>query len=154
MADNPRSVQFHLSGDELMAAQQETRALAHPYSDTDELGEVWLSCYSLVEVLAEKLRALCGQRRYAIARDLYDVHEIIRRDVSLDDALAVLPAKCRFKGIVLSEDSLRKFEARADDFRRDWRFNVIPLLAESDRIPFEDALKTARMAVAAAAALG
>ncbi|HEX7512951.1 MAG TPA: nucleotidyl transferase AbiEii/AbiGii toxin family protein [Candidatus Methylomirabilis sp.] len=154
MADNPRSIQFHLSANEIVILPKEERVLTHPYSDAEELGALRLSCYSLAEMLAEKLRAVCGQRRHAIARDLYDIHEALRRGVSLNDALAILPTKCRFKDIALGGESLKKFETRIDGFRRDWQFNVIPLLAEPDRIPFEDAWKTARMAVAAAAALG
>ncbi|MGH7551112.1 MAG: nucleotidyl transferase AbiEii/AbiGii toxin family protein [Gemmatimonadota bacterium] len=34
-------------------------------------------CYSLEEMMAEKVRTLIGQRRYAISRDLYDIDAVL-----------------------------------------------------------------------------
>src|SRR5574337_599531 len=93
MGGYPRSIQVHLSGSEAIVMPPISRSLDHPYSDSTEMGAITLRCYALAEVLAEKLRAICGQRRHAIARDLYDVRELIRRGTDLGEALVMLPAK-------------------------------------------------------------
>jgi predicted nucleotidyltransferase component of viral defense system len=144
MGGSPRSVQVHLSGGEVIVMPPLSRSLNHPYSDSKEMEAVTLRCYSLSEVLAEKLRAICGQRRYAIARDLYDTHELIRRGTDLREALAILPAKFRAKTLTPPDNLLQIFEARRADFQRDWERNLTPLLPAADRIPFEEAWATVK----------
>ena len=148
MGGSPRSIQIHLSTQEVLVAPLEPRALHHPYSDSVELGAVNLKCYSLVEVLAEKLRAICGQRRFAIARDVYDVHEIIRRGTDARRAVAILPAKLRIKHLELPKDLVGRLEERRAEFETEWERNLIPLLTSGNRIRFEDAWTTIKAAVA------
>jgi predicted nucleotidyltransferase component of viral defense system len=147
MGGSPRSVQVHLSGGEVIVTPPVSRSLNHPYSDSIEMEAVMLRCYSLAEVLAEKLRAICGQRRHAIARDLYDIHELIRRGTDLGEALAILPAKFRAKAFIRPDKLLQIFEGRRADFQRDWERNLTPLLPAADRIPFEEAWVTVKGAV-------
>ncbi len=153
MGGSPRGIQVHLSGGEVVVMPLVSRSLNHPYSDSIEMEAVMLRCYSLAEVLAEKLRAICGQRRHAIARDLYDIHELIRRGTDLGQTLTILPTKFRAKGITPSDNLLRTFETRRADFERDWERNLTPLLPAADRIPFEGAWATAKGAVSAVEAL-
>jgi len=68
------------------------RIVGHPFSDAEELGEVRLPCYSLDEIMAEKVRAVLGQRVYAISRDIYDIHSLME-DVDDRKILAGLPEK-------------------------------------------------------------
>ena len=110
---------------------------------------VTVRCYALAKGLAEKLRAVCGQRRHAIARDLYDIHELIRRGTDLGEALTILPTKFRAKTVTPPDNLLRTFEVRRSDFERDWERNLTPLLLAGDRIPFEGAWATAKRAVSA-----
>ena len=149
MGGSPRSIQVHLSGGEVVAMPPVSRSLNHPYSDSTEMEAVTLRCYSLPEVLAEKLRAICGQRRHAIARDLYDIHELIRRGTELGEALAILPAKFRAKTLIRPDRLLQMFEGRRADFQRDWERNLTLLLPAADRIPFEEAWATIKRAVLA-----
>jgi predicted nucleotidyltransferase component of viral defense system len=114
---------------------------------------VTLRCYPLAEILAEKLRAVCGQRRHAIARDLYDIHELIRREPDLGEALAILPAKFQAKGLAIPGNLLQILDERKPDFERDWERNLTPLLPAADRIPFEEAWATVKMAVSAVQAI-
>jgi predicted nucleotidyltransferase component of viral defense system len=151
MGGNPRSIQVHLSQDEQLAEPPELRPVDHPYTDAGEIGKNEVRCYSLTEVLAEKLRAMCGQRRFAIARDLYDVHELIRKGTSLHSAIRIFPAKCRVKGLVLPSDLLDTFDDRMEDFRLEWGRNLMALLPATDHIPFEDAWATCRAAIEAVA---
>lgn len=148
MGGSPRSIQIHLSTQEVLVTPLDPRALHHPYSDSGELGAVKLKCYSLVEALAEKLRAICGQRRFAIARDLYDVHEIIRRGTDPHRAVAILPAKLRIKNLDLPKDLSGRIEERRAEFETDWERNLIPLLAPVNRIPLEGAWTTVKEVVA------
>jgi predicted nucleotidyltransferase component of viral defense system len=67
--------------------------LIHPYSDAEDLGPVELTSYALEEILAEKVRAVAGQRRFAISRDLYDIYRLVQAGVSVTNVTSLLPAK-------------------------------------------------------------
>lgn len=153
MGGSPRSIQVHLSGNESILLPVVERSLTHPYSDSTEMETPMLRCYALSEVLAEKMRAICGQRRHAIARDLYDIHELIRRGADLREALTILPAKFRAKNLKPSRAPIQDFEERKPDFQRDWDRNLIPLLPAADRIPFEEAWATVRQTIEAVEAV-
>ena len=72
------NVQFHLSADEELAFEPLLRPLLHPYDDALGLA-CELRSYALEEVLTEKLRAAAGQREYAVARDIYDIANVVSR---------------------------------------------------------------------------
>ncbi|HJW84128.1 MAG TPA: nucleotidyl transferase AbiEii/AbiGii toxin family protein, partial [Anaerolineae bacterium] len=82
------------------------RRLIHVYTDADVLEQVELPCYALEEILAEKIRAVSGQRRFAISRDLYDNHRLVQAGVSVDKAVALLPAKFAARGVDPAEASV------------------------------------------------
>lgn len=112
------AIQFHISADEKIALPPETRSLLHDYEDADTL-EGRLRCYRLEEILAEKLRAVGGQRRFAVARDLYDIGQLVERGADVDVTLAVLPAKARLKGVNLSL-AYETLVGRRAEFRASW----------------------------------
>ena len=72
-----QNVQFHLSADEFLAFEPAAKPLLHPYADAEDLA-CEIRAYALEEVLAEKLRAAAGQRRHAVARDIYDIANLVR----------------------------------------------------------------------------
>lgn len=113
------NVQFHLSADEEMAFGARQRGLVHPYDDaSDIIAEI--PCYALEEILTEKLRAVSGQRRHAIARDVYDVGQLLSRlDVDQAAALAALPRKAEYKGLELS-GAHERFVRREAEYRANW----------------------------------
>ena len=76
---DPRAIRLDISHDEHLGLPAVDLGIIHPYSDREALSGVSIPCYNLMEMLAEKLRALSGQRRYAIARDLYDVYQLLTR---------------------------------------------------------------------------
>lgn len=108
----PPNLQLHLSFGETMAFGVVSRPLLHPYSDAAELACL-LPCYSLEEILVEKLRAICGQRRFAIARDIYDVWKVTapsqgpesresgEQVVNVEAVLRALPTKAQAVGVDL-----------------------------------------------------
>ncbi len=97
-------VTLDITSDELLANAAVQRPVFHPYSDavsrrgdTGVLAEI--ASYSMVELMAEKLRALTERCR---PRDLYDVVHIYRHPDLLGrslDVRAALEEKCQFAGI-------------------------------------------------------
>ena len=94
----PPKVKLDLTADEVVVRALESRPVLHPFSDapsspiTGQLAHVM--CYSLPELLGEKIRALAERCR---PRDLYDVvHTHRHPDLTgrADDVVQVLAAKC------------------------------------------------------------
>jgi predicted nucleotidyltransferase component of viral defense system len=98
---NPPSlpkVKLDLTSDELIACPAETRPILHPYTDSGEI-RTPIRAYSMVELFAEKLRALAERCR---PRDLYDVVQMSRHhDLPADPAsvMDALQRKCGHAGI-------------------------------------------------------
>ncbi|WP_419864174.1 nucleotidyl transferase AbiEii/AbiGii toxin family protein [Candidatus Poriferisodalis sp.] len=99
----PPKVKLDLTADEAVVRDLELRPVAHPFGDrrtngaAQQVAEVL--CYSLPELLAEKLRALAERCR---PRDLYDVVHIHRHPSLLGrdaDVASILAAKCAHAGI-------------------------------------------------------
>jgi predicted nucleotidyltransferase component of viral defense system len=96
----------------------------------------------LEEILAEKIRALAGQRRFAISRDVYDIHQLIKRGVVPAAVLPVLPRKFEAKGIQIDAVRVSDLEARRLQFETDWHRRLTYLLPRSQSASFEDAWET------------
>ena len=113
-AGSPLKVRLDLTlrDNELVLLPLEMRAILHPYSDVLE-GEV-LS-YSLVEVFAEKMRALFERTR---PRDLYDVWRLSGLEL---DVTGIVVDKFGFKGVRFDLDGLR---VRRGDFGSAWRSSL------------------------------
>ena len=107
---DPRAIRLDISHDEYLGLPAVDCGIIHPYSDQEYLSGVSIPCYDLLEMLAEKLRALSGQRRYAIARDLYDVYQLLTRaGLDISDVRPLLEGKFQAKGMsmdVLAADRL------------------------------------------------
>lgn len=130
-----QNVQFHLSSDERMVFAVAPKTLIHPYEDAaDE--SVSLDCYALEEVLSEKLRAVGGQRRHAIARDVYDVAQLVRRGADTSAALSAVPAKAVAKGVDV-KDAGERFRGREGEYRASWGRTLAYLMVDS--MSFDDA---------------
>lgn len=121
-------VQFHLSADEELVFAIAHRTLIHPYDDAADIAAE-LPCYALEEILAEKIRAVSGQRRHAIARDIYDIDQLVRRgDVDVTAALAAVPAKAERKGVDL-QGAAERFLQREGEYRANWSQALAYLVA-------------------------
>lgn len=130
-----QNVQFHLSADEELVFEPVHRQLLHPYEDAGGL-KCWISAYTLEEVLAEKLRAAAGQRRHAVARDIYDIASVVSRGADTEAALSALPRKAAYKGVNLS-DAAARFRARESEYAASWDRTVEHLVL--DDFGFTDA---------------
>ena len=137
---DPRAIRLDISHDEYLGLPAEARDIIHPYSDLDLVTGVKIPCYSLAEMFSEKLRALSGQRRYAIARDLYDVYQLVERgSLDLADVISILPSKFSVKGLNIKEIKMDYIENRRDEFERDWDRSLRYLLPTSEQTSFEQA---------------
>ena len=126
---DPQAIRLDVTCQETLAFPESRRRILHGYSDADQLADMLVPCYDVREVIAEKLRALAGQREYAISRDLFDVAEITRRQsFNVDQLAAALPEKFETKGLTAEEISLSRLESRRDEFERDWERNLVNLL--------------------------
>ncbi len=108
-----------LTSDEVLAGHAEMRQIVHPYSDASLPAEGIL-CYSLVELFAEKIRALAQRCR---PRDLYDVVHMRRHPDLLDRApvvLAALDQKCAHVGIAVPDLAAIQSSPFREEIEREW----------------------------------
>ena len=98
-------------------------------------------------MLTEKLRAICGQRRFIIARDLYDISHIAQSDVSLEAVRDALPAKFAAKGINLPISIVADLDQKQALFAEDWDKRLTHLLSLGDLSTFDAAWAATRQLV-------
>lgn len=138
-----RSLQVHVNRDELILFPAQIKSITHKYSDVTGLPPSDLQVYSLEEILVEKLRALSGQRRFAIARDLYDIQFLSKTAVSIENVLKGFPRKCEIKGIKVHDIDIERIKLRKPEYETNWKNNLEYLIPGNMRVPFEDAWNTA-----------
>jgi predicted nucleotidyltransferase component of viral defense system len=137
----PRAIQLHITtaSSEFLSPSFEFREIFHPFGDQAMIVGVNVPCYSLEEILSEKLRALTGQRRFAISRDIFDVHQLITRgSVRVKEIHDLIAHKFAAKGMVFTGIQVNQFEARKDEFKRDWERGLQYLLPSTEETSFED----------------
>jgi predicted nucleotidyltransferase component of viral defense system len=83
---------------ELIVFQPIEKPIIHQYSDKLSETANAIPCYSLQEVLAEKLRSLI-QRSYTAPRDFFDIWYLAKnaKDVNWDEVVAAFHKKMEFK---------------------------------------------------------
>ena len=96
---NRQRVKLDLTRHELLVTAAERREVFHGYSDLPDPAPT-IRCYSLKELLVEKVRALL--ERSGRARDVYDVVNIGRNfssDFNVTEARVIATRKFAFKGL-------------------------------------------------------
>ena len=137
---DPRAIRLDVTTDEVLALPPVGRAILHPYTDVQRLDDVRVPCYDPMEMLAEKTRALAGQRLYAISRDVYDVAQLTERvEVDVARVAGAMPEKLLVKGLAASQIDVERLRAREDEFRADWGRSLVHLLAPGAVMDFETA---------------
>jgi len=124
-----QNIQLHLSSDEKVMLGSRNLQLIHSYDDAENL-QCRVPCYSLEEILAEKLRAVGGQRRHAIARDVYDVAQLERRGVDVGAVRAILPEKAAAVALDLG-GAVHVFAGRREEYHASWNRTVAYLAQDS-----------------------
>jgi predicted nucleotidyltransferase component of viral defense system len=138
-AGSPQAIRLDVTRDEQLLLPAEIRSAIHPYSDTEVIAPANLWCYSLVEILAEKIRAIGGQRRFAISRDLYDIHRLVQAGVEVTAAIPLLKAKFAVKGLDSASVNAQTIISRRPEFEKDWESNLVYLIPRGQEIFFPDA---------------
>jgi predicted nucleotidyltransferase component of viral defense system len=142
-AASPRGIRLDVSGSEAVVFEPTLRPVVHPYSDAMEMGELLWRCYRLEEMLADKVRALIGQRRHAISRDLYDIYAVLQIGVDEDRIRAAMPTKLATKNISDVDTGFERMIGRKAEFAADWDRNLMALLPSGEPPAFEKAWRTA-----------
>jgi predicted nucleotidyltransferase component of viral defense system len=94
------SVKIEIILYEHMVFSIENREVFHPYTDGLSESPLVIPCYSLREVLAEKLRALI-QRSYTAPRDFYDIWYLANNQTTIDwkEITDAFHVKMKFKNL-------------------------------------------------------
>lgn len=151
---SPRAIQLDVSRGEVLLFPVAACALHHPYSDADQLLPITIPSYDLAEMLTEKVRAISGQRRFAISRDIYDIHRLMMGPISLKAVRRALPAKLMAKGLPPSIPSVASLMQRQSVFEGDWERRLAHLLSPLQPVTFADAWQSVVQLVAALQAVG
>jgi predicted nucleotidyltransferase component of viral defense system len=132
-----RDLKIDITRGEILETEVETKTIFRNYSDLEE--DFQLQCYSLAEVLIEKMSALMGRTE---PRDLYDfwyLTEIERLDVA--DYLFEFQSKAQHK----KQDPTRFLEkilSKETAFKRDWEKKLV--LQIHDMPKFEEVFREAK----------
>jgi predicted nucleotidyltransferase component of viral defense system len=140
---SPPSIRIHLNRDELIVLPVKTRKIYHAYSDRETLPQATLNIYALEEILVEKLRAFSGQRRFAVARDIYDIYFLIENGANIEKTLRVFDKKCLVKGIDPRQLSLKNIVQKESEYKLNWQRNLEYLVPVNLKIAFQVAWERA-----------
>ena len=100
-------------------------------------------------MLTEKLRAISGQRRFAISRDIYDIHRLWGETISLTAVCQALPAKLAAKGLPPRIASVASLMQRQSVFEGDWERRLAHLLPPLQPVTFAEAWQSVMQLIAA-----
>ena len=132
---SPHGLRIDITRNELVVFDPVRRDVAHEFSDSGDLGVIALDCYTLEEVMAEKVRAVLGQRIYAVSRDLYDIFSL-REHVNEEQVARGLPQKLAAREVDVEAVDLRRLLEGRDEFEADWERNLVQLLPPNVAVEF------------------
>lgn len=135
---SPRTIRIDVTRYERLSLPAVSRPVSHSYSDASNFEGAELFCYALEEVMAEKLRAVGGQRRFAVSRDVYDISNLQKAGVDLPKIKTILPKKFQARGLSLSQVSIDALENRKSEFQQDWN-RRLSYLVQEEQDNFESA---------------
>lgn len=117
-------IKLEISTEELLVLPAEKRAIIHPYSDK-LTGEINCSCYSINEVIAEKLRAL-KQRSYTAPRDFYDIYHLTKMfsEEDWDRLSPVFLKKMKHKNLTYKNPEDLIGESKISNVIRAWKSSI------------------------------
>lgn len=136
---SPPALKLHLNRDEIICFPPKKMKIDHNYSDKGDLPESSILSYSLEEALIEKCRAVAGQRKFAIARDLYDIYKLTQQKIDIKKSFNAFEKKCRIKGISKRNLDLNQIIQKKNVYFINWQQNLEYLIPEDQKISFESA---------------
>jgi predicted nucleotidyltransferase component of viral defense system len=116
---NVPKVKIDLTSDEVLASPTDTRSILHPYSDSGDL-TVEVATYGIVELLAEKIRALVERCR---PRDLYDVINVYRHPELIEspaDVREALKVKCEHAAVPVPDAAAIHSSPFRKELEQEW----------------------------------
>jgi predicted nucleotidyltransferase component of viral defense system len=143
----PRAIRLDVTREERLLLPAAPRRLIHAYSDAEVFGQTEIGCYPLEEILAEKMRAVSGQRRFAVSRDLYDIHRLVQSGVSVADVAPLLPAKFAARGLDVATLDVNHLLKRRAALEEDWNRRVSDLVSTASAATFAVAWQSTLEAV-------
>lgn len=135
----PRSLRIHISRDERLVFSPKSMPIIHNYSDRKDFPQASIRVYALEEILAEKLRAFSGQRKWAVARDVYDLYMLSKSAVDINSVLASFLQKCAVKGIAPADINVAKVIQRRPEYESNWQNNLEYLVPSTSKVMFDEA---------------
>ena len=139
---DPRAIKIHVNRNEVLRFPPASKGIIHRYSDHDELEHPEMRVYALEEVVVEKLRAFSGQRRFTVARDVFDLH-FLSTKADVPSALNAFRDKCAVKGLDVTKIDVSAIRDKKDQYRINWEKNLEFLLPQPLRRLFDEAWETA-----------
>ena len=134
---SPPGLRLDITRNEVLAFAAVSRSMFHPFSDVDDLGEIRLRCYALEEVMSEKVRAVLGQRIYAVSRDLFDIFSLLEH-VDERKVKGGLPRKLDAREVGVEAIHPRRLTERKEEFRADWERSLAALLPPGAAQEFDE----------------
>ena len=133
---SPRTVKLDITRAEVILLPVNEKQIIHSYSDQASFADINLPCYSLEEVIAEKIRAVGGQRRFAVSRDLYDIYNLISTGIDVNAVKQILPRKFEIKGLTMKGIDVNNIKLRRSAFELDWE-RRLGYLVTKNNLEFE-----------------
>lgn len=133
---SPRTVKLDITRAEVILLPVNEKQIIHSYSDQASFADINLPCYSLEEVIAEKIRAVGGQRRFAVSRDLYDIYNLISTGIDVNAVKQILPRKFEIKGLTMKGIDVNNLKIRRSAFELDWE-RRLGYLVTKNNLEFE-----------------
>lgn len=123
---------------EKMSFPAEERKVNHPYTDQLSQTPLYVPCYSLYEVLAEKLRSLI-HRSYTAPRDLFDIWYLEQhvKEINWSYVVEAFHNKMAFKGIEFTGTDQMINEEKDMRLRAAWVNSLRHQVAEKDIADYE-----------------
>jgi predicted nucleotidyltransferase component of viral defense system len=125
-------IKLEISTDEVLVTSPSLKAVHHPYSDTLINNEP-IECYTINEVIAEKLRSLV-QRSYTAPRDIYDIYQLTH-NASKEDWQRIIPifkTKMEHKGLTFNDVTDLIDEKALDRVRKAWDKSLAHQIPETE----------------------
>ncbi|WP_409029322.1 nucleotidyl transferase AbiEii/AbiGii toxin family protein [Gracilimonas sediminicola] len=121
---NQKSVKVDISRSELLCFDSETRPAIGLYSDQDDFE---LQCYSLDEVLIEKMRSVMQRMQ---PRDFYDIWYLLEvEQMDFEFLLPEFSTKCEHKEL-LSSDFEEALQRRLPQYQARWAGSISDQIQE------------------------
>lgn len=133
---SPRTVKLDITRAEAILLPVNEKQIIYSYSDQASFADINLPCYSLEEVIAEKIRAVGGQRRFAVSRDLYDIYNLISTGIDVNAVKQILPRKFEIKGLTMKGIDVNNIKLRRSAFELDWE-RRLGYLVTKNNLEFE-----------------